>query len=153
MLFFRGSTRFFFAHRYFLFSSSTTLTAYLHLLSLSLSPEKKQIAYERLLNVNRRVWILPLRFAYKMSIDVRLCCCCFAFFFFSLSVSLFPFRKKKTSLTPFIKNAKRPKKHQQVRPAGYALPGQRVPQRIETIVIIPTWTGGGKRFEGGVSSF
>ena len=86
----------------------------------------------------------------------------------------------------------------EVRPQGYAFPGQRVPQRIgkkvlkpgvlsfffsscpcssffffffslsffsppesisflsktflsETIAIIPTWTGGGKRFEGGVS--
>lgn len=49
--------------------------------------------------------------------------------------------------TPFFNFERR----KQVRPAGYVYPGQRVPQRVETIVIIPTWTGGGKRFEGGVS--
>lgn len=27
---------------------------------------QRQVAYERLLNVQRRVWILPLRFAYKV---------------------------------------------------------------------------------------
>ena len=54
-------------------------------LSLSLyspfSLSTRQIVYERLLNVNRRVWILPLRFAYKMSIDVSR----FLFLFFKKS--------------------------------------------------------------------
>lgn len=57
-------------------------------------------------------------------------------------------------LTPssfFFLVTTRPTKISQVRLNGYAYPGQPVPRRIETIVVIPTWTGGGKRFEAGVS--
>jgi len=65
---------FFFFFFFFSFDRS-----HLCLLLLCLQLFLQQIAYERLLNVNRRVWILPLRFAYKMSIDVSC-----EFFHFSL---------------------------------------------------------------------
>ena len=90
------------------FASSTHLFLSLSLsLSVSFVSQTKipQVAYERLLNVNRRVWILPLRFTYKSLIDVR--------------------------------------------PDGYAVPGQKAPKQIETLVVIPTWGGGSRRFEGG----
>lgn len=64
-----------------------------------------RIAYDRLVDVRRRVWLFPLRYTYKSLIDVK--------------------------------------------PDGYAVPGQKAPKQVETLVVLPGFGGGSRRMEGG----